>query len=61
VIHLGTNGILIQPSECDAIAKAAGKLRLVYLVTVTGPTKYPGIRKMQNTRLKACASRHANT
>ena len=61
MIHLGTNGILIQPSECDAIAKAAGKLRLVYLVTVTGPTKYPGIRKMQNTRLKACAGRHANT
>lgn len=61
VIHLGTNGILIQPSECDSIAKAAGKARLVYLVTVTGPTKYPSIRKAQNTRLRACASRHANT
>ena len=52
IIHLGTNGILIQPSQCDAIAKAAGSGRHVYLVTVTGPTRYPKIRK---------AHRHANT
>jgi len=61
IIHLGTNGILIKASQCDAIAKAAGSGRHVYLVTVTGPTRYPKIRKAQNTRLRACADRHANT
>jgi hypothetical protein len=61
IIHLGTNGILIKASECDAIAKAAGAGRHVFLVTVTGPTRYPKIRKAQNTRLRACADRHANT
>ncbi len=61
IVHLGTNGILIQPSQCDTIAKRAGKQRHVYLMTVTGPTKYPNIRKAQNTRLRACAARHANT
>jgi len=61
VIHLGTNGILIQPSDCDRISKMAGSHRRVYLVTVTGPTKYPNIRKAQNIRLHACADRHRNT
>jgi len=61
IIHLGTNGILIEASQCDAIAKAAGAGRHVFLVTVTGPTRYPKIRKAQNTRLRACADRHANT
>ena len=61
VIHLGTNGILIQSSECDRISKAAGKHRRVYLVTVTGPRRYPGIRKAQNKRLRACAKRRRNT
>jgi hypothetical protein len=61
IIHLGTNGILIQASQCDQIAKYAGSKRRVYLVTVTGPTKYPKIRKAQNIRLHACADRHANT
>jgi hypothetical protein len=61
IIHLGTNGILIQPSQCDTIAKVAGKRRHVYLMTVTGPKKYPKIRKVQNTRLRACAQRHGNT
>jgi len=61
IIHLGTNGILIEAKECDAIAKAAGAQRHVYLVTVTGPTRYPKIRTAQNTRLRACADRHANT
>jgi len=61
VIHLGTNGVLIQASQCDAIAKAAGRRRHVFLVTVTGPTSHPRIRKAQNTRLRACASRHRNT
>ena len=61
VIHLGTDGTPIQPSDCDAIAKAASALRHVYLVTVTGPTGDPAVRKAQNTRLRVCASRHANT
>ena len=61
VIHLGTNGVLIQPGDCDKIARLAGSSRRVYLVTVTGPTRYPKIRKAQNTRLRACAKRHANT
>jgi hypothetical protein len=37
----------------------AGKRRHVYLMTVTGPN--PKTRRIQNTRLKACAARHANT
>jgi hypothetical protein len=61
VIHLGTNGVLIQPGDCDKIARLAGSARRVYLVTVTGPTRYPKIMKVQNTRLRACAARHANT
>jgi hypothetical protein len=59
VIHLGTNGILIDGADCDAISKTAGKARRVVLVTVTGPTS--SVRKAQNTRLRACASRHVNT
>jgi len=61
VIHLGTNGVLIQPGDCDQIARLAGSSRRVYLVTVTGPTRYPRIMKVQNARLRACAKRHANT
>lgn len=61
VIHLGTNGVLIQPGDCDKIARLAGSSRRVYLVTVTGPTRYPKIMKVQNKRLRACAARHANT
>jgi hypothetical protein len=61
VIHLGTNGVLIQASDCDRISRIAGPHRRVYLVTVTGPTRYPKIRKAQNVRLRACADRHANT
>jgi hypothetical protein len=61
IIHLGTNGILIQASECDKISRYAGSKRRVYLVTVTGPTSHPRIRKAQNIRLHACADRHANT
>jgi hypothetical protein len=59
VIHLGTNGILIQASDCDKISRYAGSKRHVYLVTITGPTSK--IRKVQNTRMRACASRHGNT
>src|SRR5262245_11953060 len=61
VIHLGTNGILIQPYQCDHISKYAGKHRRVFLVTNTGPTSHPKIRKAQNIRLRACADRHRNT
>ena len=61
VIHLGTNGVLIQPGDCDKIARLAGSARRVYLVTVTGPTSHPKIMRVQNKRLRACAARHANT
>jgi hypothetical protein len=61
VIHLGTNGVLIQASDCDHISRLAGRHRRVFLVTVTGPRKYPKIRKAQNIRLHACADRHRNT
>jgi hypothetical protein len=61
VIHLGTNGVLIQPGDCDKIARLAGSSRRVYLVTVTGPTSHPKIMRVQNKRLRACAARHANT
>ncbi len=61
VIHLGTNGVLIRPGDCDTIARLAGSARRVYLVTVTGPASHPKVMKSQNTRLRACAQRHANT
>jgi len=61
IIHLGTNGVLIQASDCDKISRLAGSHRRVFLVTVTGPTKHPKIRKAQNIRLRACADRHRNT
>jgi hypothetical protein len=59
IIHLGTNKVIIQRSDCDRISKAATKRRHVYLVTITGPTR--ATRKVQNARLRACANRHANT
>ena len=59
VIHLGTNKVIIQRSDCDRISKAATKRRHVYLVTITGPTR--ATRKVQNARLRACAKRHGNT
>jgi hypothetical protein len=58
VIHLGTNGVLIDPGDCDAIARAAGGHRHVYLVTISINRSY---RRTQNTRLVRCARRHANT
>ena len=61
VIHLGTNGVLIRAGDCDKLARIAGSSRRVYLVTVTGPTSHPKIMRAQNTRMRACASRHANT
>jgi hypothetical protein len=37
VIHLGTNGVLIDPDDCDAIARLAGRRRHVHLVTIKIP------------------------
>jgi hypothetical protein len=59
IIHLGTNKVIIEASDCDKIAKASTKRRHVYLVTITGPTR--ATRKLQNARLRACAKRHRNT
>jgi lysophospholipase L1-like esterase len=56
IIHLGTNGILIDPADCDTIVQVAGPNRLVYLVTITVPKPY---RDTQNARLRSCADRHA--
>ncbi len=59
IVHLGTNGIIIEPADCNAIARLAGPQRKVYLVTNTGPS--PSLRRTQNRRLVACARRNANT
>ena len=58
IIHLGTNGILIQASDCDRISEVAGSNRTVFLVTLKIPRWY---RSVQNERLTACAERRANT
>jgi hypothetical protein len=58
VIHLGTNGILIQAADCNRISEIAGPNRTVYLVTLKIPRWY---RATQNRRLVACARRRANT
>jgi hypothetical protein len=58
VIHLGSNGILIVPADCDRISAMAGLNRTVYLVNLKLPRPY---RRIQNERLAACARRRANT
>jgi len=58
VIHLGTNGILIQAADCNRISEIAGPNRTVYLVTLKIPRWY---RSVQNQQLAACAGRRANT
>jgi hypothetical protein len=58
IIHLGTNGILIQASDCDRISEVAGPNRTVFLVTLKIPRWY---RSVQNERLAACAERRGNT
>jgi hypothetical protein len=58
VIHLGTNGILIEAADCDRISEVAGPNRTVYLVTLKIPRWY---RSVQNQQLAACAERRANT
>jgi hypothetical protein len=59
IVHLGTNKVIIQASDCDKLAKSATRRRHVYLVTITGPTR--ATRKVQNARLRSCAKRHRNT
>ena len=54
VVHLGTNGLL-DPADCDALVRAAGPDRRVFLVTVKVPRPY---RDPNNARLRACAHRH---
>jgi len=56
IVHLGTNG-LIEGADCDALVRAAGPDRRVFLVTVKVPRSY---RDPNNRRLRACARRHAN-
>ena len=58
IVHLGTNGILIDPADCDRLSEIAGRHRRVYLVTLRIPRSY---RDTQNSRLRACASRRGNT
>jgi hypothetical protein len=58
IVHLGNNGILIDPDDCDRIAALAGARRTLYLVTLKIPRWY---RDTQNHRLAACAARHGNT
>ena len=58
IIHLGNNGILIDPADCDRISEVAGPNRTVYLVNLKIPRSY---RRTQNERLAACAQRRANT
>jgi hypothetical protein len=58
VIHLGNNGILIDPAQCNRISEVAGPNRTVYLVNLKIPRSY---RRTQNERLAACAQRRANT
>jgi hypothetical protein len=56
IVHLGTNGA-IDGTDCDALVRAAGRDRHVYLVTVKVPRPY---RDPNNARLHACAHRHDN-
>lgn len=56
IVHLGTNG-LIDGADCDAVVRAAGTRRNVFLVTVKIPRSY---RDPNNRRLRACVRRHAN-
>jgi len=58
VLHLGTNGILIQAADCNRISEVAGPNRTVFLVTLKIPRWY---RSVQNEQLTACAERRANT
>jgi hypothetical protein len=56
IVHLGTNGSL-DGADCDALVRAAGSGRHVFLVTIKVPRPY---RDANNARLRACAHRHDN-
>jgi lysophospholipase L1-like esterase len=52
VIHLGTNGQLIE-RDCQAMVRAASKAERVYLVTIAAPRDYA---KRNNAVIRKCAS-----
>lgn len=54
VVHLGHNGHLTA-AECDALVRAAGTDRRVWLVTLKVPRSW---QAANNRRLIACARRH---
>ena len=54
VIHLGTNGTF-PSSTCDAIVRAAGPTRHVYLLTLKVPRRW---ERSNNEVIRACARRH---
>jgi hypothetical protein len=56
IVHLGTNGS-IDGADCDALVRAAGSGRHVFLVTIKVPRPY---RDANNERLRNCAHRHDN-
>ena len=58
IVHLGTNGIAIDPDNCDALARSVGRDRRLFLVTIKIERRY---RRAQNARLAQCANRHRNT
>ena len=58
IVHLGTNGVAIDPDNCDALARAVGRDRRLFLVTIKIERTY---RRAQNARLRQCADRHRNT
>jgi hypothetical protein len=58
IVHLGTNGVPVDPADCDALARSVGRDRRLYLVTITIERRY---RRTQNARLAQCANRHRNT
>ena len=56
IVDLGTNG-LIDGADCDALMRAAGSERHVFLVTIKVPRPY---RDANNGRLRNCVHRHDN-
>ena len=56
VVHLGTNGTF-PARTCDAIVRAAGPSRHVYLVTLKVPRSW---ERANNTMIRACARRHGS-
>lgn len=52
VIHLGTNGQLIE-RDCIALVKAASKAQRVYLMTIKAPRDYA---KRNNRVIRSCAA-----